>query len=120
MLVIKKEQVTEMRKASLLDFENRMVTHLRKCFPEQCAAMNEAEIRSEIRLGFQKAVGYRFLSELEICKFTNLMFLFGRDFDTQVEPWVSACRLAGDPNEFLRAWDEAYDALIEQSEKELL
>lgn len=118
MLVIKKDQLIEMRKASLIRFEDQMVVHLQKCFPESCAVMTGPEIRAEVQLGIQKAINYRFVQEIEICKFVNLMFLFGRDFDMQEGPWASACKLAADPVAFLQAWDEAYDALIEQSEME--
>jgi hypothetical protein len=96
-------------------FENRMVEHLQHCFPRKCIALTESGLRAEIRHGIQKARGYGFENELEICKYVNLMFIFGRDFDIHEEPWASACRHAGDRRGFKQNWDEAYDALIERS-----
>lgn len=112
-MIIRSEQMDQMRRLLVERFENRMVEHLQRCFPRKCAALTESGVRAEIRHGIQKARDYGLENELEVCKYINLMFIFGRDFDIQEEPWASACRHAGDRRAFQQNWDEAYDALIE-------
>jgi hypothetical protein len=111
-MVIRSEQMNQMRQLLVGRFENRVIEHLRRCFPRKCAARTESGVREEIRHGIHKARGYGFETELEICKYINLMFLLGRDFDVKSEPWASVCKQAGDRRAFYQKWDEAYDHLL--------
>src|SRR5712692_463144 len=99
-MVIRPEQIAQMRKLQEERFEDRMVEHLQHCFPRKCTALTKSGVRTEIRHGMQKARGYGFDNELEVCKYVNLMFIFCRDFDTTEEPWASACKQAGDRRAF--------------------
>ncbi len=76
--------------AAAKDFEDRMVVHLNKFFPEQCEALGEPGTREEIRNGIDRAARYGIETERDVCKYIDLMFAFGRDFDTNPElPWAA-------------------------------
>ena len=81
MLRIREEQMAVFRKYMLKQFENRMVDHLYKYFPEECEALGEEEVREAIRYGIDQADSYGIIIEDHVSKYINLMFLFGRDFD---------------------------------------
>jgi hypothetical protein len=90
MLVIRREQIKalswKMRKA----FEGRMVLHLKEFFPDQCEMLGEEDTRAAIRYGMGRAEGYGLETEGDIAKYLNLMFVFGRTFDTDPDlPWAS-------------------------------
>lgn len=83
------EQEQAFSQAAVQRFEDRMVTHLGKFFPEQCDALGEADTRAAIREGIQRAAQYDIISERDVCKFTDLMFAFGRRFDEDSKlPWA--------------------------------
>jgi hypothetical protein len=115
-MIIRREQIDAMMASNIERFANRMIEHLRRCFRRECASMTESDLRQEIRLGIERARGYGFETELEICKYIDLMFIFERDFDQKVEPWAAACNIAADRYTFYRKWDEAYDALAGETE----
>ncbi len=58
------------------------------------------ELESLIDKGHARAVAYGFMSERGVCKFLNLMFTFGRDFDRDpglgwVRPFLDAAQARG-------------------------
>jgi hypothetical protein len=88
---IRSEQMAFFSNASLKTFEDRVLPHLNKCFPAQCAALGEPELRSTIQYGITRAASYGITTEREVCKYIDLMVVFGRDFDRDPTlPWVSA------------------------------
>jgi hypothetical protein len=66
---------------SLRKFEDRMAAHLERCFPAECRALGPDEVRQEIRYGIQRASTYGIDLERDVCRYIDLMFAFGRDFD---------------------------------------
>lgn len=97
MLVIRRKQMNilswKMRKA----FEDRMVLHLKEFFPDQCQMLGEKDTRAAIRHGMERAETYGLGTESDLAKYLNVMFTFGRDFDTDPElPWASAILNARD------------------------
>ena len=82
-------QMDEFEKSELQKFVGRMVIHLNKFFPEQCEALGAEQVEEAILLGVDKAKSYDIRSERNVCKFIDLMFSLGRDFDTNDElPWA--------------------------------
>jgi hypothetical protein len=81
MLTIRHEQVQKFSEVSSKQFEDHMLAHLHKFFPAKIKAMNEAKIREMIHYGLKRAEGYKFINKSELCKFIDLMAVFGRDFD---------------------------------------
>ena len=91
MLTIRKEQLAVFGPLGKKAFEDRMLEHLNKCFPEQCKALGEPKLRETIQYGTQRAASYRITSERDVCKYIDLMILYGRDFDKDANlPWAQA------------------------------
>ena len=89
MLKIRKEQNDELAKAAVKRFEDWMVVHLNKFFPDHCKALGEDGTREAIQYAIKCAAGYEIVSERDVCKYTDLMFTFGRDFDKDPNlPWA--------------------------------
>jgi hypothetical protein len=72
----------------LKQFENLMVTHLKKFFPKKCAKLEEDGLRKTIRYGIEQAKFYGIVIENDVSLYLNLMFTFGKDFD-KTYPWAS-------------------------------
>jgi len=90
MLLIRKEQLQVLAASRRKDFESRLISHLRKWFPDQTAQLGETGLRTWISHGHQRAAEYGFASERDICKYLDLMLVFGRDFDTDPKyAWAS-------------------------------
>jgi hypothetical protein len=91
MLTIRKEQMAAFGPLGKKVFEDRIVAHLKKCFPEQSEALGDAKVRETIQYGTQRAAAYRIVSERDVCKFIDLMILYGRDFDKDPNlPWAQS------------------------------
>lgn len=88
MLTIRKEQLAVLTAEEMKKFENRLLVHVKKCFPEQYKAEGEAKIRKTLQYGVQRAAAHRFSSERDICKYIDLMLVFGSDFDRS--SWASS------------------------------
>jgi hypothetical protein len=59
-----------------------MLVHLQKFFPGQCYAAGEERVREIISHGIDRAATYGLTSKRDVCKYIDLMVVFGRDFDT--------------------------------------
>ena len=59
-----------------------MLVHLRKFFPKQCAALGELQLRETIGHGIRRAAHYGITAKRDVCKYIDLMIVFGRDFDS--------------------------------------
>jgi hypothetical protein len=91
MLTIRKEQMSVFGPLGKKAFEDRMLAHLKKVFPEQSEALREPELRETIQYGTQRAVAYHITSERDVCKYIDLMILYGRDFDKDPNhPWAQS------------------------------
>jgi len=87
-MVIRDEQMSTFTNEAAEDFKSRMVIHLKKCFPKECEALKEAGVRRLIQHGIDQASGHEVVAERDVCKFIDLMMVFGRDFDTELA-WAS-------------------------------
>lgn len=116
MLTIRDEQVRAMRGTVQRQFEDRMVTHLGEFFSDQCEALGEAGVRDAIRYGLQQAEAHGFGREKDVVRYLNLMFTFGREFDT--EPacgWSAEFLNGGSPSTGADRMERLYTrALMEQ------
>ncbi|MEP6538279.1 MAG: hypothetical protein ABJF23_23275 [Bryobacteraceae bacterium] len=71
-------------------FEDAMAEHLNRCFAAQCRQLGEKGVQDEIRYGIKQAAGYGISLERDVCKYIDLMFAFGRDFDRDLKlPWAA-------------------------------
>jgi hypothetical protein len=91
MLIIRKEQLAVFGPLGKKAFEDRMIPHLKKVLPEQSEALGEPKLRETIQYGTQRAAAYRIISERDVCKYIDLMILYGRDFDKDPNlPWAQS------------------------------
>jgi hypothetical protein len=91
MLTLRKEQLAAFGPLGKKVFEDRVLTHLNKIFPEQTKSLAEPKLRETIQYGTQRAASYRITSERDVCKYIDLMLLYGRDFDKDPNlPWAQS------------------------------
>ena len=91
MLTIRKEQLAVFGPLGKKAFEDRMITHLKKVFPEQSESLGEPKLRKIIQYGTQRAASYKIISERDVCKYIDLMILYGADFDKDPKlPWAQS------------------------------
>jgi len=91
MLTLRKEQLAVFGPLGKKAFEDRMIAHLKKVFPEQSETLGEPQLRETIQYGTQRAAAYRITSERDVCKYIDLMVLYGRDFDKDPDlPWAQS------------------------------
>ena len=70
--------------------EGRALAHLRKCIPDVCESLTEAELRRIVRWGRSRSRGYGVEREADFFRYLNLMFMFGFAFDTDPKySWAS-------------------------------
>ena len=71
-------------------FESWMVRHLAEFFAEETAGLSVASVRSRIRDAVQRARGHGFVSESQWCRYVDLSFILGPEFDRDPNlPWAS-------------------------------
>jgi hypothetical protein len=91
MLTIRKEQLAVFGPIGKKAFDDRMVAHLKKVFPDKSEVLGESKLRETIQYGTQRAAAYRIISERDVCKYIDLMILYGRDFDKDSNlPWAQS------------------------------
>lgn len=89
MLIIRQEQMDEFIRKAAKNFEDWMVAHLMKFFPAECQILGDPGVRATIRYGIEKAERYGIATERGVCKYIDLMYALGQDFDTNPDlPWV--------------------------------
>lgn len=81
MLTIRKEQAAVFEEANRMDFEDRMVTHIRRFFPGHYEALQEQKTRQLIQFGIERAAAHGIVNQCDVCKFTDLMVAFGPGFE---------------------------------------
>lgn len=89
MHIIRNDQINTLAKSALSNFEERMIDHLRRCFPDECNVLGSDGTKIAIQHAIKRAAIYRIESERDVCAYTDVMFAFGRDFDQNSElQWV--------------------------------
>lgn len=99
---IREEQLSVL---GLKSMEPRVVAHAQKFFRRQSEALGAAGLAEAVQHGLSRAQSHGIATERDACKYVNLMFAFGRDFDAQL-PW--AHRILAD-----RAQPRRFDGLFE-------
>lgn len=93
-----------------------LVGHMREHFPEHCETLGDARLRQTVELGLERASQYGLLAEREVFLYVSLMFVLGRDFDTDPQlPWSK--RILNDPE--LDDPSEKTGALYDEAESHL-
>jgi hypothetical protein len=90
MLTIRQAQLVVLSQLEVEKFEDWMLAHLRKFFPKQCAALGERPLYELIRHGIERSARYGITTRRDVCKYIDLVIVFGRDFDTDKRsPWAA-------------------------------
>lgn len=84
LLTIRTAQMDVLRSERRKRFENLMVHHLRRFFKRRTDGIGEDGLRELIRSGMEKGTEHGFRTEQELCRFIDLMLLFGTRFDQDV------------------------------------
>jgi len=86
---IRREQMNTLDEHMRMKFEDFMVGHLWEHYPVECEEMGEDQVRDWIRHGTERAAVYEVEAERDVCKYIDVMFAFGRDFDQDPGlPWA--------------------------------
>ncbi len=80
-LTIRQAQMDVFSQVEVQKFEDWMVSHLKQFFPGECRSLGEAQLRELIQYGIKRAADHEITTERDVCKFIDLMIVFGRDFD---------------------------------------
>lgn len=99
-LRVRKEQMEVLSGYCGEQFLERLFCHVTEVFSKETADLEEARVREIIGAGFKRAGEYGFLTEYDVARYVDLVFIFGADFDGNAEmPWAG---------EILR--DNSYDS----------
>ena len=89
MMIIRHQQLDTFAAARRLGFEKRMMAHLMRFFPARCERLGEGRVLDRVRYGMARAATYGISSERDLCKYIDLTFALGREFDTDPRlDWV--------------------------------
>ena len=81
-LTIRQRQMAVFSQVEVQKFEAWVVAHLKRFFPRQCAAAGELRLRDTVHYGVQRAAAHGITAKCDVCRYIDLMIIFGRDFDT--------------------------------------
>jgi len=81
-MVTSQATVDRFREVLAANFEVRVLKHLNRCFPRECASLEEPALTQLVRNSVRRADHYGFVNERDVCKYVDLALLFGSDFDT--------------------------------------
>jgi hypothetical protein len=82
-LRIRQPQIAVFSQVEVRKFEAWMLVHLKRFFPRRCAGVGEARLQEIVHYGVLRAAVYGITAKRDVCKFIDLMIVFGRDFDTE-------------------------------------
>lgn len=81
MLKFDQDQFQSIGAQAQASFEDRMVVHLRRFFPEHSAALDDEQMRALIRHGIERGARFGLVTERNVCKYIDVMFAMGAQFD---------------------------------------
>ncbi len=89
MLIIRQSQMDLLREQLSTRYENAILAHLGRFFPSKLRSIGEEGARNLIRLGIVRARKNGFTTQRLVCKFIDLLFVLGLDFDASLD-WAAA------------------------------
>lgn len=89
MLVIRHAQMDALARSAMEPFVENVIAHLRRVWPEECAAMGEEGLEAFVARGMAKCERYGIETEYDVGRFCDLMLLLTPDFDEDPNiPWA--------------------------------
>jgi hypothetical protein len=91
MLTIREELMRAMGATLEIDFYARLTRHVQEYFPAECSVLGEGGLKEMLTYQVGKARQHGIVTERDICKYVDLAFKFGKDFDVDpLHPWAAA------------------------------
>jgi hypothetical protein len=93
-------------------FAERLMAHVRKVFPDECAKLGEPALRQRVEAGIARAEEHGFTAERDVVRFVDVRFLLGDEFEARSRTsWAAAILEDHRPHELPstrmdRLWDE--------------
>ena len=88
-MMIRQQQMQSFEDYMQAQFEDRMVEHLRRFFPQTCQRLGEEGTRHAVREGIDAAGQHGITARCDVCTYIDIMFTFGRHFDSDPAlPWA--------------------------------
>jgi hypothetical protein len=79
-LKVHEEQIKELS-APREAYEQRLVEHLERAYPDLCREKGAAGVKDDVRRLVDRAQDHGFVTEVEIARYAVIAFLFGPEFD---------------------------------------
>src|ERR1700730_7854999 len=100
MLTMRSPQMTVLSEDLRRRFQHRLMDHAQRYFPDVCQMLGY-ELRATVRTCIRRGQKYGFTSQRDLCKFLNLTFIFGREFDRDPRcGWATEILPGGLPGPF--------------------
>lgn len=110
------QQMQALGRGRMKEFEQRMVDHVRRCFPELFDALGVEPTLSLVQHGVARAAAYDLVSERDICRLVDMMLVLGPDLEAKY-PWVvERLRDASVPKPSMRL-ERVHEKLLESLER---
>ena len=88
---MRKSQHAAFARVAVDEFEDRMVLHLRRVFPDDARMLRDETLRPLIRRGMERAAGWGIELEFGICLYLHVVLQLGEAFDEDPSlPWARA------------------------------
>jgi hypothetical protein len=100
------------------NFISRMAEHLRRCFPGECAARSEEDLRTGVGNAMDRAASYGIRTELDVARFLDVGMVYGERFDEDCE-WAHS-HLKSEKDAAVRMKLVYDEALRREKERRLL
>ncbi|MDO9020359.1 MAG: hypothetical protein Q8S73_11470 [Deltaproteobacteria bacterium] len=89
MLVIRRAQMDALARSAMEPFVENVIGHLRRVWPEECAAMGEEGLEAFVAHGMAKCDRYEIDTEYDVGRYCDVMLLLHPDFDEDpLLPWA--------------------------------
>lgn len=89
MLVIRRAQMDALARSTMDTFVENVTAHLRRVWPEECAAMGDEGLEAFVARGMAKCERYGIDTEYDAGRYCDLMLLLTPDFDEDPNvPWA--------------------------------
>lgn len=121
MLRIREDQMNALQRPALEDFIDEMTLHVHEHFAEESAQLGVESVRARVEQGVRSAESHGVVSPRGVCKYINLMMIFGPDFDAnpRTAPWVQPILndiTVPDPTARMDVLTDKALSVVEQSE----
>ena len=80
---MRNEQIDAFSRSREIAYEDSLISHIRDFFPDRFQTAGETNVRELIRYGIMRSRSYGIVTERDVCKYIDLMIVFGRDFDQE-------------------------------------